>query len=466
MLVLAALALAADTVPDVAVDGQIYRPPIDARATLWADDSKVRAGALAGASVGWVHEPVVWVWSDTGERVPLVGDAVGINVLGGYSFWRLRLGVDVPLYPVAAADDASGPGLGDVALDVKGMVLDPDDAPLGLALAFRADLPTASTAVPLAADGFAYEVTAIVDKRVGPVLLAANLGTRGTPAVEISNVSVSDQLAWRLGGAFDPGVGAGGLGWGLSLDVAGYSTWADLGNPAGAPAEAMGGAFLRVGESMRVAAGYGHGISPGIGASNGRAVLSFGWVQPPPDPTPRPVAKATPTPAPEPKATPAPPAPPPPVAVATPPAKSVPPAVVSPPPAPVPTAANRVVLNGTRLVMYQRIAFDGALLRPEGAAQVDYLAQYLLAHPEIESIRIEGHTDGRGDPSDELALAGTRAGVVLERLVSAGLPRERFYAAGYGGMRPLVPATDPNARVTNERIDFVITRWAEGFEPR
>lgn len=465
MVILAALALGAESVPDVAVDGQIYRPPIDARATLWADDSKVRPGALAGASVGWVHEPVVWVWSDTGERVPLVGDAVGVNVLGGYSFWRLRLGVDLPLYPVAAADNASGPGLGDVALDLKGMVLDPDEAPVGVALAFRADLPTASTAVPLASDGFAYEVSAIVDKRVGPVLLAANVGTRGMPAVEVSNLSVSDQLAWRLGGAYDPGT------WGLSLDVAGYATWSDLGNAAGAPAEAMGGAFLRLGSGLRLAAGYGHGISPGIGASNGRAVLSLGWVQPPPPTEARPVAKATPTPEPkvqEPKAPP--PAvtatAPPPPATTTAPAKSVPPAVVSPPPAPVPTATNRVVLNGTRIVLYQRIAFDGALLRPEGAAQVDYLAQFLLAHPEIESVRIEGHTDGRGDASDELALAGTRAGVVLERLVSAGLPRERFYAAGYGGMRPLVPATDPNARVTNERVDFVVTRWAEGFEPR
>ncbi len=446
-------ALAADSIPEVAVDGQIYRPPIGAQATLWADDSHVGKGALAGASVGWVHEPVVWVWEDTGERVPLVGDAVGIDVLGGYSFWRIRAAVDVPVYPVASsASGEGGAGLGDIAVDLKGMILDKKTAPLGLGIAVRADLPTASTAAPLAADGLAWEATIIADKQLGPVLLAANVGTRGMPAVEVSDLSVSDQLAWRVGGAFDPGAS-----WGLSLDLAGYATWADLSNPAGAPAEAMIGGFYRVGDSLKLAAGYGHGISSGIGASNGRAVLSVGWQQAPAEEKPRPVAVATVEPRPEPKPEPKPE----PVIQ-----KPVPPAVVSPPPAPVPTAQSPVVVSGTRILTYQRIAFDGATLRPEGAAQVDQLAKYLLAHPEIESVRIEGHTDGRGDPSDELALAGTRAGVVLERLVAAGLDRKRFYAAGYGGMRPVDQSGTEAARVVNERIDFVVTRWAEGFEPK
>jgi outer membrane protein OmpA-like peptidoglycan-associated protein len=94
------------------------------------------------------------------------------------------------------------------------------------------------------------------------------------------------------------------------------------------------------------------------------------------------------------------------------------------------------------------------------------VAAFLRAHPEVESIRVEGHTAGQGDPSDELALAGTRAGIVIELLAEKGIDRGRFYAAGYGGMRPLVPGSDPGARSINERIEFVVTKWREGSEPR
>jgi hypothetical protein len=59
-------------IPPLAVDAQVYRPPADGGAMLWADESPVRQGFGAKAVAGWVHEPVVWVWNDTGERVPLV----------------------------------------------------------------------------------------------------------------------------------------------------------------------------------------------------------------------------------------------------------------------------------------------------------------------------------------------------------------------------------------------------------
>ena len=55
---------------------------------------------------------------------------------------------------------------------------------------------------------------------------------------------------------------------------------------------------------------------------------------------------------------------------------------------------------------------------------------------------------------------------MLDYLARKGLDRERFTAAGYGSMRPLVPGDDEAARTVNERIDFVITRWAEGAGPK
>ena len=494
MLILAALAHAADGVPDVAVDGQLYRPPLDAEYTAWADDTSLNAGLRAGAVAGWVHEPVVWVWQDTGERVPVVGDAVGLDVLASYTYWRVRAGLDVPLYPLAAGDGGSGGGVGDIALDLKGVVLERNKAPVGLALAFRADLPTGSTAVPLSSNGFAYELSIIADRKIGPVLVAANIGTRGLPDVQLDNVQVDDQLLWRLGAGYDHEGD-----WGASADLAGYALWSDLGNAAGAPAEVMVAGWYGVNDQLRLSLGAGTGISSGIGASNGRAVLGVSWAQgrgaapapkpaavaakpaAPAKPAPAPVATrpapapapvaTQPVPAPAPVATkPAPAAPPPaPVAVAV---KPAPAPVVTPAPVYVPVATptasaqSPVVVAGNKLVLFRPVSFDGASLSPEGARQLDAVAAYLVQHREIESIRVEGHTSGAGDPSDELSLAGTRAGIVLEYLAEKGVEGSRFYAAGYGGMRPLVPGTDPGARSINERIEFVVTKWAEGAEPR
>ncbi|MSQ02277.1 MAG: OmpA family protein [Myxococcales bacterium] len=467
MLVFLALARAADAVPDVVVDGQMYRPPIDAAKTLWADDTSLAPGVRAGVVVGWVHEPVVWVWEDTGERVPLVADAVGLNLLAAYTFSRLRVGLDVPVYPFASGNAGSGGGVGDVALDVKGVVLPRDMGPVGLAIAFRADLPTASTTVPLAADGFAYELSLIADRKFGPVMLAANLGTRGLPAVDAESVEVGDQLAWRFGAGFSPR-----NRWGVSADLAGYATWSDLDNAAGAPAEVMLGGWVGVSNHVRVSLGAGHGLTSGIGASNGRVVAGFAWLSGPPkakaapvaSPAPPPVVAAAPPP-PVVVVAPLPPvvvvAPLPPVVVVAP----LPPVVVAPP-APIVSAANPVAASAARLFLFSPVSFDGAVLTAAGAAQLSAVVGFLESHPEIESIRIEGHTSGAGDASDELGLAGQRAGVVLEFLSEAGLSSERFYAAGYGGMRPLVPGTEPGARAVNERIEFVVTQWTEGREPK
>ena len=466
MLILAALATAANDVPDIAVDGQLYRPPLDAEHTAWTDDTSLIPGIRAGAVVGWVHEPVVWVWKDTGERVPVVADAVALDVLASYTFWRIRAGLDVPLYPLASGEGAEGGGVGDVALDLKGMLLDRKSAPLGLALSFRADLPTGSTSVPLSSDGFAYELAVVADRRVGPILVAANVGTRGVPAVSLENVEVSDQLLWRVGAGYD-----GGGRWGVSADFAGYALWSDLGNAAGAPAEMMVGGWYGLSNQLRVSVGAGTGISSGIGASNGRAVVGVSWAQgrgdaAKPVPTavvaakPAPAVAAKPAPAPAVAPVVAPPPPPAPVVVAAPPPIYVPVAT------PTASAQTPVVVAGNKLVLFRPVSFDGAALSLDGAKQLEAVARYLIAHPEIESVRVEGHTSGAGDPSDELSLAGSRAGIVLEYLGEKGVDSSRFYAAGYGGMRPLVPGTDVGARSINERIEFVVTKWAEGSEGR
>ncbi len=522
----------AQQIPVPAVDAQLYRFPVDATSTLWADDSHLAPGPSARVAVGFLKEPFVWIWDDTGERVKVVDNVLGIDAIAGFTAWRIRGAVDVPLYPVATGAVATGGGLGDIAVDLKGTVLEEHAAPVGFALGARVSLPTSTTAVPLGGAGVGWEISAIVDKRVGPVLLAANLGHRGVPDVALDNVAVSDVFVYRAGLGLDLGERAG-----VSVDFAGHLAYAALDNPAGQALEGMLGGWVRVSDPIAVRAGVGRGLLGGIGSPTARAVLALTWepVAKPSGPMPvsaetKPAAVTKPV-ATKPVAT---------KPAATKPAatrptrgpavadflivpgtSTLPPGIVhvevtdakgapvtaewafgtvargtivdglgmakvSPGPWQILVSAEgyatqgvsvdvdtgmttgvevvllpaRLRLGPERIDILQKIHWSGAAIDPSSEPLLDELAALLRAHPEILALRIEGHTDNRGAPEDNLALSGARASAVLAALVERGLDPARLVAAGYGGARPLDPADTPGAWLRNQRVELVITARA------
>ena len=511
-MILASLALAQE-IPDVDLDAQLYRMPVDATATMWADDSHLSPGPSGRLAVGYVKEPFVWIWDD-GERVAVVDDALGIDAIAGYAVWRLRAAVDVPIYALATGEAGSGAGLGDIAVDLKGTLLDREDAPVGIALGARLAFPTSTTAIPLGGSGVAWEIEAIVDRRFGDLVAAVNLGTRGVPDVALDNLDVSDVFLYRVGAGYGIGESAG-----VSVDLAGQFTYGEPGNAAGSTMEAMLGGWLQVSEPLTLRAGVGRGLGSGIGAPTARGVLALAW-QPGP-----PAAAKTKTPK---------PAKPDPAATAKP-VKSVEqPFLIVPGDTTIapglvhikvtnlegapldatwlfgtvargPVTAGlgmakvppgswsilvwaegygtqglgievesgmtshleaklmpaRVRVIPEKVEMLERIRFDGTVLTADSRKTLDEVAAMLRAHPEITAIRIEGHTDSRGLAEDNLTLSGARASAVLAYLVDKGLDPNRFMAAGYGESRPVDLTETPGAWERNQRIELVIT----GREP-
>lgn len=276
----AALAQATGT-NDYAFNAQNYRPPVDSEMLLWTDDASAKPDLWWSTRIwgSYVKNPLVYEFADTTlDDQVLVGDVLQLDLIPAFSFKRLRLGVDLPLYLTSSGTEvATGTGLGDIALDLKGTLLDTDDAPLGLALAGRMALPTASVDAPLGNDGLGGELSLIVDKRIGDLLLAANLGTRFMPETALENVTLNDQFVWRAGAGYaitDDN--------GLSLDFAGQSNYsAPLSNAAASPVEAMVGGWQRISNYV-LRLGLGTGMTEGIGAPDFRAVLAFSY-EPPPD---------------------------------------------------------------------------------------------------------------------------------------------------------------------------------------
>jgi len=72
------------------------------------------------------------------------------------------------------------------------------------------------------------------------------------------------------------------------------------------------------------------------------------------------------------------------------------------------------------------------------------------------SLRIEGHTDNRGDVKPNQVLSLKRAEAVRDFLIKAGADGTRLKALGYGEVRPIASNEFKQGRDMNRRIDVII----------
>ena len=271
ILALVGLAQAQDT---PTLNAQLFSPSVDAQQTFWLEDAVVsEKGTLStGALLQWLNAPFAMI-DETGERTVLVDDVFQLDLLGGYSFGRARVGLDVPLYLRSVGGAVGGEtGLGDVFAGAKVAVVDGSDAPFGVAVAGGLGLPTSTVDTSLGSDGVTWKAHAIVDKHVGELVVLANLGLRGQPTVELDNVTVDDQLFYGLGGSYTLSDATG-----LSAELAGHAR-PGAGDAAGHPLEGLfGGWFRPGGGDLLVRTGVGIGLSEGIGAPRTRVVAALAY---------------------------------------------------------------------------------------------------------------------------------------------------------------------------------------------
>lgn len=114
-------------------------------------------------------------------------------------------------------------------------------------------------------------------------------------------------------------------------------------------------------------------------------------------------------------------------------------AVAAPEPEPEPEPAPVVVVEQAPQYVDETISlsaktlfgFDKDSLRAEAQDNLKVLAQR-LGQTNIQSVRVEGHTDFMGSDKYNQALSERRAYVVANNLVSNGVPVSRISAVGLG----------------------------------
>lgn len=275
-----AAAHAQDAAPQVtppSMDTRLYRLPIDSEAMLWTNDAGTSPTGHWRAKLGFHHMTNPLVFSTApNEQVQVVSSVSELNFLGGVNVAFLRFGLDVPLLVRVNGDELEGAtGLGDIAVDMKASFTDREttDVPVGVAGLVRLTVPSGTVDASVGTEGVGVELEGIVDKRIGPVLVAGNLGNRFLPKADVGT------LEW---GSY--GYGRLGAGWfivedaGLSVDLAGHWVYGiPWSEPAGHPAEGILGGFGRINEAMVLRGGVGTGLSGGVGAPDVRFVASVGY---------------------------------------------------------------------------------------------------------------------------------------------------------------------------------------------
>jgi OmpA-OmpF porin, OOP family len=117
-----------------------------------------------------------------------------------------------------------------------------------------------------------------------------------------------------------------------------------------------------------------------------------------------------------------------------------------------------VEIESERLSLRDAIHFDTGkdTIRPESDKVIEAIAGLLRTHPELQRVRVEGHTDNVGGAAYNKDLSRRRAESVMRALVTRGIARDRLEAEGFGFEKPITSNATALGRAKNRRVEFTI----------
>lgn len=96
-----------------------------------------------------------------------------------------------------------------------------------------------------------------------------------------------------------------------------------------------------------------------------------------------------------------------------------------------------------------------AKIQPESFKELDEIVAMLQTSPRMV-IQLEGHTDFRGDPKENMKLSEARVVAVRDYLVSRGVGKGKIKTKAFGGTQPLTRENTDAARALNRRVEVRI----------
>ena len=123
-----------------------------------------------------------------------------------------------------------------------------------------------------------------------------------------------------------------------------------------------------------------------------------------------------------------------------------------------PDEGGKVRLTKDKIEILDKVYFDfnKATIKPVSFDILNQVAQVLKGNPQLVRIRIEGHTDSKGNDAYNKKLSQARAESVRNYLVAKGIDSNRLVPAGFGEEQPVATNTTNDGRSENRRVEFVI----------
>jgi outer membrane protein OmpA-like peptidoglycan-associated protein len=117
-----------------------------------------------------------------------------------------------------------------------------------------------------------------------------------------------------------------------------------------------------------------------------------------------------------------------------------------------------VIITSEKLIIKEKVFFATAkaTILPRSFPLLNNVARVLREHPEIQLVRVEGHTDSQGKRDYNISLSQRRANSVKDYLIHQGVDGTRLQAKGFGPDRPADTNKTDAGRSNNRRVEFVI----------
>ena len=116
-----------------------------------------------------------------------------------------------------------------------------------------------------------------------------------------------------------------------------------------------------------------------------------------------------------------------------------------------------VIVKENKIQILQQVHFatGKATILPDSGPLLAQVVDAIVTS-DLKKLRIEGHTDNKGDKAFNLKLSQDRASSVADWLAKAGIDRARLDTAGFGDTRPVAPNMTARGRQLNRRVEFLI----------
>jgi OOP family OmpA-OmpF porin len=137
-----------------------------------------------------------------------------------------------------------------------------------------------------------------------------------------------------------------------------------------------------------------------------------------------------------------------------------PPPAPAPEPPPPPPPAPKTEVTQEQIKLKEKVEFetDSAVLKDSSKGLLDEVVQVMKDHPELEHVRVAGHTDSQGARGHNQKLSEERAAAVKQYLVDHGVAADRLASKGYGQDRPVADNKTEEGRAENRRVEIHILR--------